>query len=147
MLRKIIFTAILLLSITGVLTLALLFQGCAVRMRPPRRTAVGITIADNRPPPPGPNYWWDGTVWVVLPPAPPHTVWVPGHSAPDGTWVVGYFKYIGPVAEGKVWVVGHWEGHTWVPGYFRTAVNRGHVWVPGHYAKGRWVRGRWKAVR
>jgi len=98
----------------------------------------------DRPPRPGPEYRWVSGHWVHVP-APQNTVWVAGHTGPGGSWVAGHFKYVGPAKPGRVWIPGHWEGDTWVRGYFRLVKRPNRVWVAGHAGPdGRWVRGYWR---
>jgi len=103
----------------------------------------------HRPGPPGPRV---GLRVVINPwafgyaPAPrAGWVWVDGQYAPDGTWIPGYWR---PAVDqpGWIWVPGHWDGGSYVEGYWREASRDGFVWVDGYYEGGRWVPGYWEPV-
>ncbi len=98
-------------------------------------TAFFLCLALNvqaRPPKPGPNF-----------------VWVGPHTTPNGHFVPGHWKYIGPRVKGKVWIPGHRAADgTWIEGHWKTvppAKRANAVWVKGHFGpRGRWIPGHWR---
>ncbi|HEC68510.1 MAG TPA: hypothetical protein ENI35_06885 [Candidatus Desulfofervidus auxilii] len=84
-----------------------------------------------KPPKPGPNF-----------------VWVAPHTTPNGVFIPGHWKYVGPAKKGKVWIPGHYRPNgKWIPGHWKilTPPRAKAVWVPGHYGPGgRWIPGHWR---
>jgi len=89
-------------------------------------------------------------VCEARPPKPGHNfVWVPKHYQPDGDYIPGHWKYVGPVIVNKTWIPGHYTCNgAWIEGHWIIKPNKPYkraVWVSGHYGpRGRWIPGHWE---
>jgi len=119
--------------------------------------------------------WWMGPTWVEgywRPVNRPGWVWADGYYLDDGQYVRGWWEPDNaPPQPGYVWEGGHYDGETWVEGYWRpekrdgyrwvdawldgetaiyyegywepTEAKPGMVWVPGWFDGSEWVEGQW----
>ena len=93
----------------------------------------------------GQNFVEPGWRWAGAPRA--GQVVVRGARGADGYWIAEDFRP--QSVPDQDWVDGHWEGNTWVVGYFRPRTARaGFAWEPGRWTPaGVWVQGQWRPTQ
>ena len=93
---------------------------------------------------PGPSLRVVVNPWAIGWAPAPRTgwVWVEGQYDQAGRWVPGYWSP-GYARPGYAWVAGHWDGPTYVEGYWREMSRPDAVWMDGYYEGSRWVDGYW----
>ena len=74
--------------------------------------------------------------------------WITGYYV-RGIWRPGYWEPVAsPPTPGMTWVPGHWDGATYVDGYWRDDRRAGMTWIEGYYDdEGNWIDGRWVDAR
>lgn len=77
----------------------------------------------------------------------PSYIWVEPYPLQEDVAVPGFWRLRERL--GFTWVVGFWEGDSYIPGYWKPLKHKGSqwAWVPGHWWGKHWIEGKWRPVR